>query len=145
MKANTAKANNTIVLDDGLETFNLVFKGRDEAVAISFNPNDIDMLIRIKKSQENIANALKDIPDGEDTETLQKINEVVYNEIDYIFGSKISDKVFKHCSPLALNDKGETYVERFLNAVAPHISSRIEAAQKASNERVAKYTAKYTK
>lgn len=145
MKANTAKANNTITLDEGLETFNLVFKERDEAVPISFNPNDTDIMIRIKKSQENIANALKEIPEGEDAETLQKINEVIYNEIDYVFGNKISDKVFKHCSPIATNDKGETFVERFLNAVAPHIRSRIEAAQKASNERMAKYTAKYAK
>lgn len=145
MKANTAKANNTITIDDGLETFNLVFKGRDEAVEISFNPNDTNILIRIEKSQENIENALKDIPEGEDAETLEKVNEVIYNEVDYIFGNKISDKVFKHCSPLALNDKGETFAERFLAAVAPHIRSRIEAAQKASNERMAKYTAKYAK
>lgn len=145
MNANTQKTSNTITIDDGLETFNLVFKGRDEAVAISFNPNDTDILIRIKKSQENIANALKDIPEGEDTETLQKINEIVYAEIDYIFGNKISDKVFKHCSPLSLNAKGETYVERFLAAVAPYIRSRIEAAQQASNKRMVKYTAKYAK
>ena len=146
-KANTAKANTTITLDEGLETFNLVFKEREEAVPISFNPNDTDIMIRIKKSQENIANALKEIPEGEgeDAETLQKINEVIYNEIDYVFGNKISDKVFKHCSPIATNDKGETFVERFLNAVAPHIRSRIEAAQKASEARIAKHTAKYEK
>ena len=146
MKANTKKANTTIVLDEGLETFNLLFKERDEAVAITFNPSDTDLVIRLEKSIAAIDEALAGIS-GDDTssETLKKINEVIYEQVDFIFGNKISDKVFKHCSPIATNAKGETFVERFMNAITPYIRDRVAAARQASVARVSKHTAKYEK
>lgn len=145
MKANTKKTGNTITLDEGLETFNLVFKGRDEAVAITFNPKDHDLLVRTEKAVANITKALSEIPDDDTAENREKAREFVCNEIDYIFASKISDKVFKNCSPLTSYETGETFVERFLAAVAPYIRQRIDAAEKASLERIKKHTDKYTK
>ncbi|MBQ9428617.1 MAG: hypothetical protein IJU41_03625 [Clostridia bacterium] len=143
-----AAKNNTIALSEGLEQFNLVFTDRDDdAVTISFNPYDTDIVIRISQSQENISRALDEFKgEGESSaETLERINGVIYDEIDRIFDSKISDKVFKHCSPLSLDAKGVTFAERFLNAVTPHITGRIQAANKASAARIAKHTGKYVK
>ncbi len=145
MNANTKGANSTIVLDEGLETFNLVFKGREGAVEISFNPSDTDLIIRLEKSAANIEKALADIPEKADAETLAKANEIIYEQVDYIFGNKISDKVFKNCSPIALNAKGELFIERFMKAVTPYIKDRIVAAREASAARIAKHTSKYTK
>ncbi len=145
MKANTKNENATITLDEGLETFNLVFKGREEAVAITFNPKDHDLIVRTEKAVANITKALDEMPDDGTAESREKARQLVCDEIDYIFGSKISDKVFKNCSPLTSYETGETFVERFLAAVAPYIRQRIEAAEKASLERIKKYTDKYTK
>ena len=93
-----------------------------------------------------IGKALDEIPDGENnTEVLEKVNTAIRGEIDYIFGATISDKVFKFCGPLALDSKGVTFVERFLAAVTPYITSRIDEANKASAARIAKHTAKYAK
>ena len=139
-------ATSTIKLTEDLEHFNLVFTERGEAVDIAFNPRDTDMILRIEKSKENIGKALDEIPDGENnTEVLEKVNTAIRGEIDYIFGATISDKVFKFCGPLALDSKGVTFVERFLAAVTPYITSRLEEANKASAARIAKHTAKYAK
>ena len=136
----------TINLSEGLEQFNLVFTDRGEAVTIEFNPHDSDMLMRIEKSQENIENALKDLSavDSGKTDALLRAGNLIRGEIDYIFGNKISDKVFQYCGPLTLNAAGVTFVERFLAAVTPHIRSRIHDANRASADRIAKHTAKYT-
>lgn len=146
MKANTKNANSTILLDEGLETFNLAFKGRDDVVAISFNPSDPDLILRLEKSIVNIDEAIAGVSDDDTgTEKLKKINEAICEQVDFIFGNNISDKVFKHCSPLATNSKGELFVERFMDAVTPYIRDRAIAARKASEARMAKHTAKYAK
>ena len=137
-------ATSTIKLTEDLEHFNLVFTERGEAVDIAFNPRDTDMILRIEKSQGNIDKALDEIPDGENN-TEEKVNTAIRSEIDYIFGAPISDKAFKFCGPLALDSKGVTFVERFLAAVTPYITSRIDEANKASAARIAKHTAKYAK
>ena len=54
--------NNTININSGLESVNLVFEDRDEIVTISFNPSDMDIILRINKSQENIKKELDKIP-----------------------------------------------------------------------------------
>lgn len=139
---------NTIKLAEGLEKFNLVFTDRDdEAVEISFNPNDTDIILRIKKATDNISAELEKIGNGESqgssAEYLRQINEVIYREIDCIFGNNVSEKVFKHCGPLSLNSDGISFAERFLTAIAPHIQKRIEETNKASAMRISKHTAKY--
>ena len=139
-------ATSTIQLTEDLEHFNLVFSERGEAVDIAFNPRDTDMILRIHTSQENIGKTLEEVAGVEsDTEALENINAAIRAEIDYIFGAPISDKVFQFCGPLALDSKGVTFVERFLAAVTPYITSRIDEANKASAARIAKHTAKYAK
>lgn len=140
-------SSNTINLSEGIEQFNLVFTDRGEAVTIAFNPSDTDILMRIEKSRENIESALAEIPKDEtdSAKVVMRAGDIIRKEIDYIFGSKISDKVFMYCSPLSLNASGVTFAERFLAAVTPHIQSRISDANRASAERVAKHTAKYAR
>lgn len=140
-------SSNTINLSEGLEEFNLVFTDRGEAVTIAFNPSDTDIIVRIEKSRENIEAAFAELSkeDNSEAASITRAGDIIRQEIDYIFGSKISDKVFMYCSPLTVNADGVTFVERFLAAVTPHIQSRINGANRASAERIAKYTAKYAK
>lgn len=141
-------ANNIIKMNEGLEKFNLVFTDRnDSAVEIAFNPYDTDILIRMKKAEGNINEAMKTLEksaeEEPDTETLSRVNEIVGREIDYIFGNKISARVFQNCGPLSMNAAGETFVERFMRAVAPYIRSRVDEAGRAGAERMEKHVGKY--
>lgn len=151
--------NNTININSGLESVNLVFEDRNEVVTISFNPSDMDIILRINKSQENIKKELDKIPSelklnsdmSEEEEFseyavfIQKVNDLIYKEVDSIFGNSVSKEVFKFCNPLSADKSGLTFIERFLNAVAPYIKERIEKTKKATEKRVDKHIGKYKK
>lgn len=151
--------NNTININSGLESVNLVFEDRNEVVTISFNPSDMDIILRINKSQENIKKELDKIPSelklnpnmSEEEEFseyavfIQKVNDLIYREVDSIFGNSVSKEVFKFCNPLSADKSGLTFIERFLNAVAPYIKERIEKTKKATEKRVDKHIGKYKK
>lgn len=140
-------SSNTINLSEGLEEFNLVFTDRGEAVTIAFNPSDTDIIMRIEKSRENIEAALAGAIKRGQRRSCVNHTCGRYNPAgDRLYFCKQDQcKVFKFCSPLTVNADGVTFVERFLAAVTPHIQSRINDANRASAERIAKHTAKYVK
>lgn len=145
-----------IIVNSGLVTYNVVFEDRGISVPISFNPNDMNMLTRLEESQKNIEKATEEIPDdinvsedseniSEYSEIIKKINDIVYKEIDNIFGNAISKKIFQFCSPLSADKNGITFIERFMNAIAPVMQRDIQQAQAESDKRIAKHIAKYQK
>ena len=140
---------NTIRLDTGLKTYNLIFTDRDDdCVQISFNPNDIGIIERIESAGDRISKAIEENPEAfDDTSTVAtEVRKLIYEQVDYIFGNAISEKVFKHCHPLSVDSKsGKYYIERFINAVAPVIKRDVEASNKASQKRMDKHLAKYRK
>ena len=140
--------NNTINLSTGLKTYNLVFSDRDnDTVQISFNPKDVGMLERIKNSENVIIDTVKSAPENleEGSETAKLLRKALSDQLDYIFGYPISDKVFKHCHPLTPDDSGKYFIEKFFDAVTPVIKRDIAAANKASRARISKHTSKYKK
>lgn len=157
MNSNIENTNGTISVDSNLEKFTLVFKDRKgAAVDIYFDPCDFDMIARFGDAKNNIESELSKMEselsefkeeDEKDTdkaaELIKKTNDIIYSEVDKIFGNNISEEVFKYCSPLSLNSSGVTFIERFFNAVLPVISDRCSAAKKASDERIARHTDKY--
>ena len=141
-------SNDTIKLSSGLKTYNLIFTDRDDdTVQISFNPNDIGILERIDSAKDRITEAIKDAPEEftEASEAATKLREIIYEQVDYIFGNTIADKVFKHCHPMAVNEQGAYYIERFIEAVIPIMKRDVEAANKAGKKRMAKHLGKYKK
>lgn len=146
---------NKIVLDSGLETFEIYFKDRDESTEISFNPSDSDLPKRLFEAQKTIEEKAKEvkefdldengIPDTEECiEHFNDVNRIVYDAVDYAFGNKISDKVFRHCSPFAIVG-GEYYILHFFNRVAPLLQEIIAKNQKAASANANKHLAKYMK
>lgn len=75
---------------------------------------------------------------------MQQVDSILREEIDKAFGSKISDVVFKHCSPLSIVG-GEYFIVQFLNAIAPEIQARAEKASKESETKIANRLKKYKK
>lgn len=144
-----------ICFDDGFKEFTL---NNDPNKVIRFNPSDFSILERFNAAQKKIDEAYKNINeyikinnDGspgdeleETAEAISKVNELVREQVDYIFDSNVSSAVFGNQSPLSMV-KGVPFFERFISAAQPFIEREIVAEQKASQKRIEKYTKVYHK
>lgn len=144
-----------IKLGNDLEVFEIEFEGRNSTVEIEFNPNDPDLSKRLMEAQKIINEKSKGIKQFEVDENgmpnadscvqyLNEMNQVVYDAVDYAFGNKISDKVFKYCSPYGIVN-GEYFVLHFFNRMIPELKKIISSSQKKANENMNKHLAKYMK
>ena len=124
----------------------------DPERVIRFNPTDADILQRFRKALDDIRGEkkkLKDVglkADGTASEDemfteLEKFNEFIRAELNYIFNSDVYDAVFAGQSPLAVVGKEQKLlVEAFMEAALGVISEEVEEASK---ERVKRYADAY--
>ena len=143
MKLSTGKVAFPIEFDDG------------DKQTIYFNPNDPDLMIRMKSLDEKVQdkiNGLEDVElneEGKPTqisqiETFEKMQNILKEELDYAFGGSVSAIVFKHCSPFAIIG-GEYFVVQFIEAITPEIEKHIKKANADVEKRMAKHLDKYGK
>lgn len=141
-------------LSTGKVAFPIEFDNGDKQV-IFFNPNDPDLMLRLRQFEEHIkekANAFEDVELTEDgtpalmsqIDSFEKLQNIIKEELDYAFGGAVSEVVFKHCSPFAIVDK-EYFVVQFVEAIAPEIEKHIKKANADVERRMAKHIAKYKK
>jgi hypothetical protein len=139
-----------INFDDGFKEFTL---NNDPNKVIRFNPADINLLERFQQAQKTIEKEQNRISadidigiDGENqvndeyvVKAIDEVNQLIKDQIDYVFDSKVSDMVFGNQSPLN-PVKGRPFFERFLDAVKPILETEILKEQKESQKRISKYT-----
>lgn len=122
---------------------------------IYFNPNDPDLFVRFSDFEGRMNDKLSKIEemdldnDGMPrekalVEIMRKINQSVYEEIDIAFGNKISDVVFKYCSPFAIVN-GEYFLEQFVAVIRPEINKYNEKASLELQKKKQKHIEKYAK
>ena len=144
-----------ISFDDGFREFMI---NNDANRVIRFNPSDFSILERFNTAMKEIENAYnkidKDVElntDGSPVENLdeyveiiKKVNMLINEQVDYIFGSNVSAIAFGNQSPLS-TVKGVPLFERFIRAAQAYIEKEVIAEQKASQKRGEKYTKVYHK
>lgn len=141
-------------LSTGKIAFPIEFDNGDKQT-IYFNPNDPDLIIRLKGLQDKMSERIKDIEDVElendgaptqfsKIEAYEKLQNALKEELDYAFGGAVSDIVFKHCSPFAIIN-GEYFVVQFIEAITPEIIKHIKAANADAEKRIGKHLDKYSK
>lgn len=141
-------------LSTGKVAFPIEFDNGDKQV-IFFNPNDPDLMLRLRQFEEHIkekANAFEDVELTEDgtpaqmsqIDSFEKLQNIIKEELDYAFGGAVSEVVFKYCSPFAIVDN-EYFVVQFVEAIAPEIEKHIKKANADVERRMAKHIAKYEK
>jgi TPP-dependent indolepyruvate ferredoxin oxidoreductase alpha subunit len=149
-----------IEIDTGTISFNLRDKTTQELYGtISFNPTDFNILKRFEEARKNILEAQKEFHDNdvelkndgtpvdagsEIIQTVEKLNDLICDQIDYVFDAKISKTIFGNKSPLALI-KGNLFFENFMNAVQPIIEKEINKQMAETEKKTSKYTSKYNK
>ncbi len=144
-----------IIQKKGLEPLEIYFEDIDKTEVIYFNPSDSNLPKRLMECQKMIEEKAKEIKPYETDENgmpntdsaikyLEDTNRVVYDALDYAFGNKISDVVFKHCGPFSVVD-GNYQILNFLNAITPEIEKLVKANKAAADKKADKYLKKYRK
>lgn len=152
-----------IKINTGKEEFELDF-GDGIKESIYFNPHDDALGVKLcefhKKVSERMS-ALEDVEIDDKGEAIvdneyitpeialkiearKMCDKIIYEEVDNVFSSKISDIVFKHRSPLA-KVNGVPFVLVLVDCLMPEIEARREKAKKESNAAIEKFVSKYKK
>ena len=135
--------------DEGYKEFSI---NGDVNRVIRFNPSDLAIIKRLEEAKNKISESMNikdDIEldnEGKPVDSLENyskvishIDNVIKEQINYIFDSDVANVVFGNQSPLA-NIKGKPLYERFMESVMPEIKKAVEEEAKESRKRVAKYT-----
>ena len=85
---------------------------------------------------------------SEKAEQISKIvtdtKNIIFDELDAAFDSKVSSVVFKHCSPFAVVN-GEYFIMQFLSAITPEIQKNINKSNAEVEKKMARHLNKYAK
>lgn len=144
-----------IVLNKGLKPFDIYFADIDEHATIYFNPADSDLPKRLMEAQKIIEEKSAEIKPFEVDESgmpnadsciehFNERNKIVCEALDYAFGNKVSDILFKHCGAFSIVD-GEYFILQFLNAITPELEKIVKKSQKQASAKANKYLEKYRK
>lgn len=141
-------------LSTGKVAFPIEFDNGDKQT-IYFNPNDPDLMIRMKNLDEKVQEKVKGLEDVELNEegkptqiskidAFEKMQNILKEELDFAFGGSVSEIVFKHCSPFAIVG-GKYFVVQFIEAITPEIEKHIKKANADVEKKLAKHIDKYKK
>lgn len=145
-------ANINIDVNEGREPITI---NGDKDRVIYVNTSDFNILVRANKVRKTIRDRQSieiEEPNADDIESIStyldlmdKENQFYRKQVDYIFNENVSDIVFGNFEPTTQLKNGDTMINVFIEAIIPEIAKSIEKAQKKSEERISKYTAKYNK
>lgn len=141
-------------LSTGKVAFPIEFDNGDKQ-NIYFNPNDPDLMIRMKNLETKVSEKIKGLEDIElsndgtptqiaQIETFEKMQNILKEELDYAFGGEVSEVVFKHCSPFAIIE-GDYFISQFIKAITPEIEKHIKKANSELEKKMQKHIGKYQK
>lgn len=142
---------NQIIIDDGLKTYELVNKDKKVLGEISFNPSDVNIVHRYKKVVVELEEMdFKTVPknSGEDAteemiEVIETTDKIVYEKIDYLMNTSVSETLFSIMGPFTLMSSGQYFVEYIMEAIANIITQETGARVKKMKKRIQKHTKKY--
>lgn len=140
-----------ITVKNTKKQYMVVDQFNNELGVIEIDPTDSNMAKRAETAKQNILGYIDEASKIADAEmkdaAIDKITDIdnkIKEEINTLFNYDVSSVVFgvTHCLSTS---NGVTFVENFLEAIAPIIEKEFEAEQQASSKRVSKYTERYHK
>ena len=142
-----------IELNQGLEPLEIYFKDTGKTETIYFNPSDSDLPKRLMECQKIIEEKSKNLKPYEIDESglpdadkalkyYDEVNKIVCDTLDYAFGNKVSNVIFKYCGAYSVVN-GNFQILNFLNAITPVIKKAVEKNNKAANAKATQYLNKY--
>ena len=109
-------------------------------ILIAMNDPDLD-----QQAKTFIMTGINDkIKDKDFEEILPDLEKEAGEKIDLLFGAPVSESFFKITSPFTILDSGEMFAEQIIAVIGGIIEKELNAREKAEQERMKKYTEKYT-
>lgn len=110
-----------------------------------FNPSDVGILDRYEKVVDffNTVKIPDDISDEQRAEEARKLNSDIAQQMNYLLGYDVAEKVFSRCGALALTDSGSFFFENILDGVGGLIEKTTKKRIEKKLAKVRKATAKY--
>lgn len=135
---------NTITIDDGLKTYDIVNKSGKLLGQFSFNPSDTGLINRYKEVSANIIDLGKRLSkeNGTNEEKNRIAEDFIKEQFDYLFNTNISETFFSIMGPLSLLGD-QTFTEVVMNAVANVVKKESGVHLKKLEMRINKHTSKY--
>lgn len=137
---------NQIIIDDGLKTYELVNKDKKVLGKISFNPTDVNIAKRYEEVVEQFEkldiNINTEDPE-EITKELKKVDEIIYEKVDYLVDADVADTLFSIMGPYSLMSSGQFYIEYIMEVIGKIISQETGVRVKKMTKRIQKHTNKY--
>lgn len=131
-------------INKGYKTYSI---NGDESVTITVKTTDFSIIDRLTKVQEHIGDIVTEMQSIKENAAaeeylaaLDSADKKVKAELDEVFDSPVSAAVFGRMNCLSFAGN-QPVVLNFLEAIIPEISADLEAEQKASAEKIEKYTA----
>ena len=131
-------------INKGYKTYSI---NGDESVTITVKTTDFSIIDRLTKVQEHIGDIVTEMQSikknaavEEYLAALDKADKKVKAELDEVFDSPVSAAVFGKMNSLSFAG-GQPVALNFLESIIPEISAELEEEQKASAQKIEKYTA----
>lgn len=117
----------SINFNTGIKTYAV---NGDENNVISINVNDINLLKRIKESEDLFTPILSRLDNEPNTpELLAEVDAQIKEKLDYVFGSDISARVFGGMNCLSPLEDGNLLFMSFFEAFAPLVIADINESK----------------
>lgn len=128
-------------IDLGFRTFDIEDAEGNAIGTIRFNPSDIGFVARWQAFQDRAAKLTDEPP--RTPRDMKQADEELKALLDKVFAAPCSDVLLQGLSCFALCEDGRFVLTNVVEALVPEIKDAIVKAQKASEERMEKYTAAY--
>lgn len=135
-----------IIVDRGLEEYAIKDKNGNVLGSFEMNPADIEIAKRFEQVSSAINSISEELDESKDIiDNLMKLEEKVYEQIDYLFNSPVSKSFFSITSPFTVLANGEFFVENVINSISSIINTDAPKRYEKANEKIERYAKKYHK
>lgn len=138
--------NNTVIIEDGLKTYDIANKSGKVYGSFSFVPSDIGIIRRYDEVVKSFESMNFDFAENDITQNVEKIVELentISEKINYLFNSDVAKEFFNITSPLTILPNGKIFLESAIEAIGQAIEKETGERVKKMNNRISKHTSKY--
>ncbi len=138
--------NNTVIIEDGLKTYDIANKNGKVYGSFSFDPADMGILKRYDEVVKNFEIMNFDFVENDIAQNIEKLVElenVIYEKINYLFNADVAKDFFTITNPFTILPSGKIFLESAIEAIGQAIEKETGERVKKINARISKYTSKY--
>lgn len=145
----------SIIIDDGLKTYEIKNRKGKVLGTFSFNPSDVNIVYRydeVVKDLEKLDISFEKADDKTGkteeeviAENLKRLDSVVYEKINYLLGEDVAESFFSIMGPFSPLPNGKYFIETVMGAIGQAIKSETGARVKKMNSKIRRHTQKYAK